>query len=1080
MKLDNIIYDVDTLATALTNQFIADSPVFNAMYPSDTATALVQSLAAYGSMLQYSLLGAAANSYTNSAYSDNGIYQLASTLGNSLRGNSPSQLTVSITKTNFLGMDIVVPAKTVFEVQSKKFYNPAAILLPAVTNTVSNIALCQGEVLTTSFETSGLKNEKFYFSSDFKADLNNVKVYVNDQAWSVSESFLAYDNSYIQDTTSAYVVVVKMDNNGKAYVQVGDGQLGILPASGSVIKVEYLSNDGELGNITESGISGTLVSNLLFIDGSHLSSYLTLDIVTTSTAYGGVGTQSIETLRETSPLVFASGNRAIRRDDYNAMLQNKCGYLTTSVWGEYEESAKTGTADAIMMNMVYYTGIKTYEVYPYFSIGTITNPASFQSALYTSSGFWGSFSIQIKSNTNLNNTIDITDTGAKGQLFINNNQTDKRDSLLPEWIAQTTTIYDLDLASPSIIEAGTGYAIGDILELVGVTTLTRLKVLTIGEDGVVGTVSLQTYTSTVDESSSHPDGFATTYLSGTSGNGTGLVVNVTYSARSSSPLVVTNDDRGIIPPPTQLNPIENARSDKAQALYYQSLWTPTLLQPVQIILNYSSVQKAIAGIKFQAVNDTYGPFAGTMAMFGTNIDPMPSLENIRNSEDWACVINRTVMTSPFGNLNDSWTNWYPTNCFTGEMTANNLPIYNKYRYYVIEFYNCDAEPTVIEPKLTLGKIKLLYDDDASVIYYSHNSTVQLKLPTIGSPGPDAGGTGYLTTSLLNTTEFPMYKYSTTISGITYSNGYRNGNILAYVYTDPVSQAQFNFLVRVSDIDNGVFYVTCNNSDSLTGTATINLTEPTSLDATVVYNEALNTGINIPTEQGGSGYKPNDIVSIDGTNNVLQLRVVTTDTYGTVKTVVWVNNTSVGTNYTGTYATSLYIASTGSTGTGLTVSITGTATSGTGDVLGSGATLNISSADNLSVETQFIGNRIDEQNINFLDQPIINKYNHFTTFLEFCQPEIIQQGITINVSLNPTSSRTSALIIQDIKNKVAELFAINSKSIGRGLKLSDLYYAVKQISEVEWCKVIEPLDNVNILPYGLMVYSHINVIEVTGT
>ena len=69
MKLDNIIYDVNSLALAIAEQWNNESETFKAMYPSDTATALINVFAGYGAMLQYMLLGAVANCYTTTAFS---------------------------------------------------------------------------------------------------------------------------------------------------------------------------------------------------------------------------------------------------------------------------------------------------------------------------------------------------------------------------------------------------------------------------------------------------------------------------------------------------------------------------------------------------------------------------------------------------------------------------------------------------------------------------------------------------------------------------------------------------------------------------------------------------------------------------------------------------------------------------------------------------------------------------------------------------------------------------------------------------------------------------------------------------
>ena len=86
----------------------------------------------------------------------------------------------------------------------------------------------------------------------------------------------------------------------------------------------------------------------------------------------------------------------------------------------------------------------------------------------------------------------------------------------------------------------------------------------------------------------------------------------------------TNDDSeeiGLI----NLNPIANARSDRNSTVYYMSQHEPTLLNPVQIKIDFTAQQqlgaetsKSIVGVKFKAAIASLGPFIGTMAMFATN------------------------------------------------------------------------------------------------------------------------------------------------------------------------------------------------------------------------------------------------------------------------------------------------------------------------------------------------------------------------------------------------------------------------------------------------------------------------------
>lgn len=1068
MKLDNIIYDKDSLANAIAEQWSSDSELFASIYPSDTATALINGMAAYGSLLQFTIVSSLANCYTTTAFSEAGIYQLADTLGNRLHGNVSSQVIVRLKKNNFKGINTVIPAYSTFTIAGKNFFNPYAIILPETTDTVYDITLVQGEIIEVNKTTSGIENEKFYFSSDFKASPNYIHVYVNGAEWNVVESFLAYDKSYVLDVTDMDSVLLKTDPDGRAYVKVGDGQLATLPLSGSILQIKYCSNDGADGNISEKNIYGALASDLVFIDTAGNQGNLDVEVYTTSTAYGGFSKQSIDTLRYTSPWVFASGNRAVRRQDYNAMLQNKCGYLTSNVWGEYEEAEKVGAYDSLMMNMVYYTGLKSFETYPYFTLDPISDISNYSGALYSNSGFWGSYSFRIMNTKGSSDFILIQDTGAKGGLFINDNDHDPRDSLLPDWLASIHRWFKNILAD-TITYNGKDYKVNDELEIFiqngtsKISTGVLVRVSAINTQGQVQKVELLTRTSAESFPISSTTIFSTEYHKGTQKKGTGFVIAFSQYQYSASDLVSTNDTEGTTQ--SQLNPITNAMSNTSADIFYQSIKTPSLQSPVQIKIDYQQDQQGIAGIKFKASNPINGPFIGTMSVFGTNVDS-PSYINVRNSDDWDRLIDRKTLTNPWNNENGNWTDWFATNNFSGENDSSGNPVYNRYTHYVIEFYSTENTGDN-EPKITFDAMKVLYEEDASQIYYTDNGQININFPIAGSPGPGTED-GYLTESLLSSTNFPMYYYTPTFDGITKTNGYRDGDKLAYIYQDGANTVKF--IIDVVNVDTQQYIVSIAGDTNLIGNAEINLVTPASLDDVKVYTHTLVPDTNIiPSGHGGMGYKANDIVYIlddNGNPTDLSLRISGVDSMGAALAVVWLTDTVIGQGLSGTYNTI------GGSGEGLSVVVTNTA-----DTEGSGATILISSSNNLYTQASFVGNRIDTEQVNYFDEPIIKQYNHFTTYLEFVQPEIIQVGIRAQVSIDKNATVTSGIVIQNIKNNIAKLFDITPDYIGKGLKLSDIYKAITDTEFVSWCKVLSPIDNVAGEINSVMISSYITIEEV---
>ena len=66
-------------------------------------------------MVSYQIVSAMANAYTDTAYSETGIHQLAETLGNRLHGNISSEIYVSIERTTLRGIqNVIIPVGSKF------------------------------------------------------------------------------------------------------------------------------------------------------------------------------------------------------------------------------------------------------------------------------------------------------------------------------------------------------------------------------------------------------------------------------------------------------------------------------------------------------------------------------------------------------------------------------------------------------------------------------------------------------------------------------------------------------------------------------------------------------------------------------------------------------------------------------------------------------------------------------------------------------------------------------------------------------------------------------------------------------
>ena len=334
----------------------------------------------------------------------------------------------------------------------------------------------------------------------------------------------------------------------------------------------------------------------------------------------------------------------------------------------------------------------------------------------------------------------------------------------------------------------------------------------------------------------------------------------------------------------------------------------------------------------------------------------------------------------------------------------------------------------------------------------------------------------------------------------YINGIKDQNIISAVKF--VAHKEYKVFTRPSDnnvtvtkvtwgtqignvvTESNKYYIMRNYYDS----TFLGLTNKTTYYATnleetkvigYVTNRVADNGVQLNSILGESAlytdlyaYQESTKQYTDIIGNTLIGKVLSTNASGAL-VISWINGRFVGKPIiNGLFTTK---ALTGS-GSGLVLDIQSICKSGTNNVPGSGATIKIESNNNLSFNGTFVGNRIDTKDINYLDQPIIKKYNHFTTFLEYVQPQIVPLDITLTVSLNTNANLTSSMIIQNIQNNVRNLFNIVPEYIGKGIKISDIYAAVMNVPNVNWCKVNYPNGNIDILEYEMLVCVNIKIIE----
>jgi hypothetical protein len=1030
MKLDSIIYDANTLSSVVNEKLLQESPTFTASYPSETSTALVNALSAYSAMLQYTMVSAMANCYTDTAYSPSGVYQLAETLGNRLHGNVSSQLTCTIKRTNTVGTTVQIPAHSYFDVEGQKFFNPDAIIFQNNNDQVGGVKLVQGEFVTTENVTSGTVGEKIYFAEDFKCNMNMVKVYINGEEWATTETFLPLNSYDLVDPSEVQTVLLRTSPDGRTYIKFGNNINGATPAGGSAVKITYVSNDGDSGNIAKNNANITLVSPVyVTIDGK--STLLTVEVPNSTVASGGFNKQDLQTLKESSPYVFASGERAVRRDDYKAMLLNKCGYITCNVWGEYEEAAYYGGYDKIMMNMVYYTGIKSLQMYDYKPMGeanpkkTISadTPLTVSSSLGSIRGFPGSYEIDF--------------------------------------------IYSLnnDITQKYVDKLGTGILVPDF-----------------------------TYTKSEDKAKVYPYNDLLADYKSKEKNVSAIKIS---GLESNVDNVITGADNGLV---------GNGKvdtSDKVLKLGFDD--------PFQFGFEFVE-ETAIAALQFVAPSPAKSDeelwkkeYIGKFAVYGTK-DPSASYRNIKNDNAWDRLVDIQDLT--YDGENGELSDWITLKTYDPQGIATG---FKKYTRYVVEVYsNRDtdiANPTSV---VRIQQVKALYSsvdsnyyawsyDDKLYAWRSENGQTTVYTRVIAPEGnPQAydengnaseygivltydSANDYIVLNGLPDVRLfrtPSADKSLGIETYYTKDDNKQPKVKDAVYTLSSTGEFIQSDKEISEVDSATYPqfiklygdasyivrsrdVTRDKAVENHKASTINYASNNTVNLCIPYlpddMKYFSYTVNISGANQENGYADGDVVTfkvpkINGVN----------DYYFNVR----INNA-----YNGDFSVFLGTTPEEVTNNILAgndeINTTGTLTyQGKKAGNGTGATIKIASEKAIDIFGNFTGNAYKEADIEAVDYPILQKYNHFTTYVEFRQPRI--KNVRVAVQIEYDNNQVYQEIRNRVINAINSVFEVTPYYMGKDLNVSDIWGAIYKVDGIKRFIVNYPTSNIHCEPFEILL------------
>ena len=302
---------------------------------SATGQTLIEFIASIGTFLHFNLERQIPELFLLTAVTDSGIRANSSLLGVDMSRKVSSKVNVDL---NLMSTSetIAIPARSTFAIGNYNFYNPSTINFS--TSVLRGIELEQGSIASETFEGNGRNFQSFTVSREFRANQNLMVVNVDG-----SEPFTRELKSLWGYEAGSRVFLEKTLPDGRVEITFPDTNTGFIPGLDSNVTITYADCDGALANNQNMSLPVRLSSTILDSSGNELQ----ISGKTTSPISGGLNEEDNEFIRYTSPRIFASGERAIRRDDWKALglkFQGISGGIAdVLVYGEYEENSNDNT-----------------------------------------------------------------------------------------------------------------------------------------------------------------------------------------------------------------------------------------------------------------------------------------------------------------------------------------------------------------------------------------------------------------------------------------------------------------------------------------------------------------------------------------------------------------------------------------------------------------------------------------------------------------------------------------------------------------------------------------------------------------
>jgi hypothetical protein len=191
-----------------------------------------------------------------------------------------------------------------------------------------NVKVYEGDIITNSYTYNSISNPKSVFViPDINVDTESLTVTVQSNPGNSSIETYTFASNVLDIDNNSLVYFIEETKDSKYQIYFGDGVVGKALPDGCIINIQYIVSNGQQANKATT-----------FIPVTGVAGFGNIDITVNSVAGGSSERESVESVRYSAPLQYATQNRLVTYKDYESYIKRSYPNVdSVSVWGSEDD-----------------------------------------------------------------------------------------------------------------------------------------------------------------------------------------------------------------------------------------------------------------------------------------------------------------------------------------------------------------------------------------------------------------------------------------------------------------------------------------------------------------------------------------------------------------------------------------------------------------------------------------------------------------------------------------------------------------------------------------------------------------------